>query len=320
MPDDAVRAVAELAASQHRAFTRSQAAALNFDYRRIATAKRAGWLDEPVPGVLSLRGASSTWFQRMMVAVLATGGHGVASHRAAARLHRLDGFAHAGMAVVEASVTRAFRLDLPDTVFHHITPLDGCDVTVVEGIACTTIPRTLADLGSVSRDRRRLRRALTDARRRRFDPIALRATADRIHRPGQSGTGTLLRLLDGIPFEGQVPQTWFEELLALCLADPALPEIVLQCPIRNEEGTIVARADIGLPEVKLGLEAHSRQFHFGPVFEPLDEDRDIAVALCGWELTYLGWHATKRPAEVLRIVKDLVRVRKCELAQRTSAG
>ena len=42
MPDDAVRAVAELAASQHRAFTRHQAAALNFDYRQISTGQAVG--------------------------------------------------------------------------------------------------------------------------------------------------------------------------------------------------------------------------------------------------------------------------------------
>ena len=254
-----------------------------------------------------------------MVAVLATGGHGVASHRSAARLHKLDGFDYAGMAVVEASVTRKFRVNLPDTVFHHITPLEPRDVNTVDGIPCTTVERTLADLGSVMRDRRRVGRALTDARRRRFDLISLRATAERLHRPGQSGTGTLLRLLDQIPFEGRVPDTWFEELLALCLADPTLPELVLQYPICNEDGRLVARTDIGMPAIKLGLEAHSRRFHWGPIFEPLDEDRDIAAAACGWELMYLGWYATKRPAEVLRAVKEVVRARKCELSQRTSA-
>jgi Transcriptional regulator, AbiEi antitoxin len=319
MPDDGIRAVAELAASQHRALTRTQAAALNFDRRRVATAKRAGWLEEPTPGVLVLAGAFPTWHQRLMVAALAMGGHGVVSHRAAARLHGLDGFDYPGMAIVEASVTRRFRVDLPDAVFHHITPLEPCDVVSVDGIPCTAIGRTLADLGSVIRDRRRIGRALTDARRRRVDLLALRTTAERLHRPGQSGTGTLLRLLDGIPFEGRVPQTWFEELLALCLTDPALPEIVLQCPIRNQQGRIIARADIGMPAVKLGLEAHSREFHWGPIYEPLDEDRDIAAATCGWELIYLGWYATKRPAAVLRVVNDLVRTRKCELRVQESA-
>jgi hypothetical protein len=198
-------------------------------------------------------------------------------------------------------------------VIHHVTPLDPCDTTVVDGIPCTTIGRTLADLGSVIRDRRRIQRALTDARRRHIDLDTLRDTALRLHRPGQSGTGTLLRLLDRIPFEGQVPETWFEQLLSMCLADAALPEIVLQCPIRNEAGRIVARVDIGMPSIRLGLEAHSRRFHWGPVFEPLDEDRDIAATMCGWELVYLGWYATRRPSEVLRIVKELVRSRSREV-------
>jgi len=123
----------------------------------------------------------------------------------------------------------------------------------------------------------------------------------------------LLRLLDTIPWEGRLPASWFEELLALCLDDPTLPEMVLQHPIRDMCGRIVARADIAFPSVRLGLEAHSREFHFGPDAEAVDEDRDIAASLCGWELTYLGWYATKRPAEVLAVVRKLVRVRSMEL-------
>lgn len=97
------------------------------------------------------------------------------------------------------------------------------------------------------------------------------------------------------------------------MTDPQQPEVVPQYPIRDANGVIVARADLGIPSVKLGLEAHSREFHFGPIAEPLDEQRDIAVALCGWELTYLGWFATKRPAEVLEIVRALVETRRREL-------
>ena len=70
-----------------------------------------------------------------MVLLLASGGHGVVSHRAAARLHGLDGFDHAGMAVVEASVTRDVRLEIPATVVHHVTPLDELDRTTVRGFA-----------------------------------------------------------------------------------------------------------------------------------------------------------------------------------------
>ena len=63
--------------------------------------------------------------------------------------------------------------------------------------------------------------------------------------------------------------------------------------------------------MRLGLEAHSRRFHFGPDAERHDEDRDIAAARCGWELLYLGWYATNCPAEVGRVVDNVER--RCDL-------
>lgn len=243
-----------------------------------------------------------------MVLQLAGHGHAVVSHRAAARLHGLDGFDHAGMAVVEASVMRTCRLAVAHTVTHHVTPLEPDDITIVDGFRCTTVPRTLADLGAVV-DRTFLRRALTSARRDGTPVTVIRRTVERVQRPGPSGTGPMLRLLDAIPCEGRVADSWFEELLARCLADPSLPPVVPQCPIIDASGRIVARADLGIPAVKLGLEAHSRRFHWGPIRGQLDEERDLKAAACGWELLYLGWHATKRPADVLRLVRNVVTAR-----------
>jgi hypothetical protein len=295
-----------LAIAQHGVITRRQATQLRFDYRRIATAVRAGWLAEPVSGVLVVDDAPSTWRQRLMVVILAAGGHGVASHRSAARLHTLDGFETARNATIEATVQRAFRLDpAVAAVTHHVRPLEPQDVTVVDGIPCTTLRRTLCDLGSVV-PTKLVRRALTSARRRGVDLAELYEDAIRLHRPHQSGTGVLLRLLRSIAWEGNLPATWFEELLGLCLNDPALPRMVMQYPIVDAAGEVVARTDIGFPSVRLGLEAHSRQFHFGPDAERLDEDRDLAAARCGWELLYLGWYATKKPAQVLGIVKEVI--------------
>ena len=311
MPDDAVRAVAELAASQHRAFTRSQAAELNFDRSRIATAKRLGWLEEPYPGVLVVAGSENCWHRRLMAAILADGGHAVASHRAAARLHGLDGFEECD--VIEVSVTRSHRWRRKDEVVaHHVVALDRADVVTMDGIACTGLARTLADLGAVV-EPLLVRRALTDARRRGTSLRWIQLTAERLHRPGPSGTGVLLGQLATIPFEGRVPDTWFEELLALCLEDPDIPAIVLQYPIRDDNGRVVAKTDIGIPSVRLGLEAHSRRFHFGPDAEPLDEQRDLAAGACGWQLHYLGWFATRRPKDVLAIVKQIIAARRREL-------
>jgi hypothetical protein len=315
MPDDAVRAVAELAASQHGAFTRRQAAAKKLSRARIATALRNGWLVERPPGVLSVTGHPDTWEQRLILATLAGGGHGVASHRSAARLHELDGFdcdTH-----VEVSVDNRHRLRLPadlGATIHHVDRLDTeLDVVVVRGIAATGLARTLADIGSVCTNRE-VRRALTDVRRRGNSIQWIRQTAQRLHRPGQAGTGQLLRLLDTIPHEGGVPESWFEELLAECLTDPAIPPVVAQYRILDRRGAFVARVDLAIPSVRLGIEAHSRRFHFGPDAGRLDEQRDLAVAAVGWELLYLGWHAAKRPSEVRAVIRRVIEARRSDLS------
>jgi hypothetical protein len=121
--------------------------------------------------------------------------------------------------------------------------------------------------------------------------------------------GQLLRLLDTIPHEGGVPESWFEELLAGCLADPAIPPVVAQYPILDRHGALVARVDLAIPSVRLGIEAHSRRYHFGPDAERLDEQRDLAVAAVGWELVYLGWHAAQRPREVRAAIRRIVGAR-----------
>lgn len=299
-----------LAARQHRVVTRRQARSVGFSAKRVATARRSGWLSEPIPGVLNVTGAPVTWEQRLMSVILAAGGHAVASHRSAARLLGLDGFDTSRNAALEVSVSRSFRL-APGVaaVVHHVTPMEPCDITTVSGIPCGTVPRCLADLGSVVASMQ-VRRALTSARRDGLDLGLTRSVVERLHRPGQRGTGVLLRLLDAIPWEGQLPATWFEELLALCLEDPSLPPMELQYEIRDGRGGFVARPDIAFPSVQLGLEAHSRRFHFGPDNECRDEDRDLRAAAVGWELIYLGWYATRRPAEVLALVKQAIGARR----------
>lgn len=308
MRNDAVRAVAELAASQHRAFTRSQAAQLNFHPKQIRAAKHAGWLDEPYPGVLTVTGSTPTWQQLLFVATLAGGCGAVASHRAAARLHDLDGFTEVDH--IEISVRRGQRWRHgPPVVAHHVGQLEPCDVVVIDGIACTGLARTLSDLGSVV-ERPKLRRALTDARRRNISLRWLHTTVERLHRPGQRGTGMLRGELLSIPEEGRVSESWFEELIAEIVLDPSLPDIERQFDIRRDDGVVVARVDLAMPSVRLGLEAHSRKFHFGPDAEPLDEQRDLAATACGWQLAYLGWYATKRPAEVVSVIRRIVAARR----------
>lgn len=308
MPDSAIGAVTELAASQHSIVTRSQAAHLGLSRARVATALRQGWLTEPLPGVLRVAGAASTYEQRVAIAVSAVDGT-VASHRTAARLHRIDGFD--SMSVIDVSTTRDRRWQLGSGVVpHHVFELADDDTTVINRIPVTSVARTLADLGAVVKNHRLVERAVTSARRRGVDVGFLHETVDRLHRPGPSGTGVLRRVLDRIPFEGAVTESWFEDLLARCLEHPDIGRVEPQYRIVDADGSVVARVDFAIPSVRLAIEAHSREFHFGPRAESLDEQRDVRLATLGWEVIYVGWHQAKQPADVAAAVAGVVRARR----------
>ncbi|MCX6525913.1 MAG: hypothetical protein NTX58_14315 [Actinobacteria bacterium] len=83
-------ALLRYAATQHGVISAAEAA--NFDVSRAqlrSGTRRGDWLT-PHSGVLISAAAPATWMQRCMVATQRSGG--LISHRAAARLHGLDGF------------------------------------------------------------------------------------------------------------------------------------------------------------------------------------------------------------------------------------
>jgi hypothetical protein len=297
------RIVAALAAEQHGLLTRRHARALGVSRARIASWIRAGVVDEPWPGVLRLTAVAPTWRQALLAVTLVRPGVAVASHRAAAALHGLDGF---DADELELSVALPHRLALAGVVIHHVAAVEPRDVVSVDSIPTTGLARTLVDLGAVV-GADRVERALDDARRRGTSLRWLRDTATRLHRPGQAGTKTLLVLLEQI--DGDVRGSWFEKLVEECLRSPHLPPLVRQHRVRDERGRIAGILDVAFPAIRLGVEAHSRQFHFGRVAERRDEDRDHRVARLGWEVLYVGWQGAKRPDELLALVLEVARHR-----------
>jgi hypothetical protein len=303
------RAMAEFAASRHGVVLRTQAASFGLLPPDIRSAKQLGWLTEPARGVLVVSGYPATWEQRMAIATSAGNAHPVVSNRAAARVFELDGY---GSANAEVTVLRPGRIPLSvadGLVVHHTTMLDRADRFVRNGLPCTTLARTLTDLGS-SEEEDKVWRALISARRlHRVNPLWLQQTALRLDRPGQRGTGVLVRALRRWSAEGVLPESWFEELLRCLLVHPDIPEIVPQFVITNERGVFVARVDLAIPAARIGIEGHSRAFHFGPIHEAADEDRDLRATAVGWELIYLGWYAQRRPIDVVQLIAQSCRTR-----------
>jgi hypothetical protein len=302
---DADAALTRLAATRHGVVTRREAAELGLSWPRVRHRVELGMLREPVRGVLTVSAHPASFAQRVLVAISASSKGAVASHRTAAALHGLDGFVPD---VVELSIAGRGRCRDPRATLHRVDRLDALDRVCISEIPVTGLARTLADLGSVVREPQLLR-ALDDARRRGASLRWLRETAERLHRPGQGGTGMLLRLLDEAERDRVVPDSWLERLVEAVIVQPGLPPFERQHVVRDQRGRFVARIDGAFPSIRLGIEAHSRRFHFGAGPEARDEDRDLRLAALGWELLYVGWQHTRRPAEAAALVVAVVRER-----------
>jgi very-short-patch-repair endonuclease len=158
------------------------------------------------------------------------------------------------------------------------------DFTEVDGIRCTGVARTLCDIGSVdSPDRVKV--AFESAWRNGYSLTWMRQTAERLHRPGQRGTGVLLKLLDGAATKTAPTESALETFLESVL--DGIPGVVRQHPVFDPRGRFVARVDFAIPELKIAIEAHSRKHHFGPDRENHDAEREADLQAQGWIVRYV---------------------------------
>jgi len=308
MPVNALRVVSELAASQHNVVTRSQAAAEHVHRNQIRRLIDTGVVVEMASGGLVLLPGPDgpTWLQRVTGAVLSHPGT-VASHTTAARLDNVDGF-HV-FDEIELTVLLPKALRVPGVAVHRTGHLDRCDIVTVAGVPCTNRARTLCDLGATV-EPLMVERALHDAVRRGTSLRWIADTVERLHVSGRSGTRVLAGALADLERAGRVPDSWFEKLVELCLDEPRIGAVVRQYALHDDDGRHVARFDLAIPEVRLGIEAHSREHHFSDEDVASDEHRDHEASVLGWDVMYLGYCSVRSPSSVLARVAARVEARR----------
>jgi hypothetical protein len=304
-----------LAQRQHGLITRRQCGRLGFDWSRLRTPIRHGWLEELIPGVLRVAGSPSSWAQQLMSATLVT--LGVASHRSAARLHGLDGFVE--RIEVDVTIDHGVQRALDGVTIHRAVEGEQNDIITVGGIRATGVARTLCDLGAVVDDDA-VERALDDAIRGGFSERWIRETLERAHRPGPSGTHSLRRVLALPDRSGSVPGSWRERVTERMLVHPELQPIKRQCEIWDAAGDLIARCDLGIPVLRLGIEYHSDQWHFGPRRGRSDRRRDLRASAVGWELIYLDAADHETPDDAVATVVEVARSRRGHLGTGGEAG
>jgi predicted transcriptional regulator of viral defense system len=293
-------AIAELAARQHGVVSLGQLQLLGLGKAAVAKRAKVGRLHRIHRGVYAVGHARLTAQGRWMAAVLAFGPNAVLSHRSAAAHLGLLGSARAIPDVTLPSRTARARKGIE---VHASGTLTATDVTVVDGIPCTTVARTFVDLAEVE-SRRRVEIAIEQAEVQRvFD---LRAVEDVVARAnGRRGAAVVRAVLADLAEPALTDRELEERFFALCRAG-GVPRPEVNVWLILDDGHAV-KADFLWRGERLVVETDGRASHgTRQAFED-DRLRDQRLAVAGYRVVRFTWRQVlDEPARVAGVVKRLL--------------
>lgn len=291
----------QLMATQHGAAATTQVrASLRWRQQRSLLDDRV-WTQDNARVVIS-RSTPTTWQQNVMVASLTT--RGVASHGTAARLHNLDGFNRYS----EIHITLRYdqrRHRHHSTRVHISRVFNASDQLPIGGIPTVTLPVCLVQIAERSNDD--MIKALEGAMRDGVSPTWIRQVAAQYERPGRTEARRLITALDQ-RLDGRLPRSWFQRLASRVLAEGGI-ETVDEYPIL-EGRRLLAELDLAIPELKVGIECQSWQWHATPTAQRRDAARKRALRRLGWEIVDLWWSDIERIDDVLATVLVIIAERR----------
>jgi predicted transcriptional regulator of viral defense system len=263
--------------SQYGLVTRSQLAELGLTKSSIARLIRRGVLQRVRRGVYRLLGSTRNREQDIVAALLWSGKESFASHRTAAEMH---GLPVDSPSVIEITTRSSVRT--PNLIVHRRASWPPGDVTAVDGIRVSTIPRTLLDLASVVR-LGQLARSLDAALHRgsTLDSIHHRLEATAVR--GRTGTTNLRTLIEERMNEGAAVESPLERDFFTFVRAREMPEPVAQYPVMIE-GHVVARLDFAYPDLKIGIELDGYAFHSDREAFERDRRRLTELIILGWRI------------------------------------
>lgn len=268
-----------------------------------------GVIDRPAPGVLRSTSSPVTWWQRVRVAAWAPG-DGLVSHGAAARIHELDGFRRYDR--VDVLCRKGWWPECPaDTITHFTRGNPHADVEIIRDVRVLSVAATLTlfapahGLGATAK-------ALDSALRAGHRIDDLRAVAQRWRRRGRPGPATLLMLLD--EREGKtLPASWFQRL-AKRLVSMTGVDMEDEYPVYADDGRLLARLDLAVPPLRIGVECQSWAWHATPEAQHRDARRRGMLRRMGWEIVDVWWRDLRQPDRVFAELHHLVLQRSSDLS------
>ncbi|MBX3287109.1 MAG: type IV toxin-antitoxin system AbiEi family antitoxin domain-containing protein [Actinobacteria bacterium] len=269
--------IAIVARRQHGLITRRQAQDTGLTRHQVQHRVSTGQWERLHPGVFRIAGAPVTWLQAAAGACLGAPPGAAASHLTSAALAELG---EAPPVPPHVTVTPGRSSRMAGVIVHR-APLPPMDLTIIDGIPCTTVARTLVDCASIVGPIR-LQRLVDEALHRRLvttDQLA--AVWDGVRRgPGRSGEAKLRAAVG--PWVGPIlPGSPAEVRLRQRIVAWGLPEPALQVAVRDEAGQVIGRVDAGWPDVLVGIEYDGARWH-GPSRWAADHERQRRLEAIGW--------------------------------------
>jgi predicted transcriptional regulator of viral defense system len=265
-----------LAERHHGVIAVYEAWALGVSEAELRSALREGHLARECRGVYRVQGSVPTWQQRVMVRVLAAGPGAAASHRTAAALLGLPGFTRARIEV--ARVWKRSRNTRPHWL-HESTYLPPDHLTVIDGIPCVRIDRTLFDLCGVlfmERSKAVLKSALS---RKLTTYGRLEKTFFETARRGRKGSAFMRAFLDNYD-EKAVTESELEDMVETVLASGHIIGFRRQVDLGNDE-KFIGRRDWKHETAPLVIEAHSAEFHTDWAVQSADYYKSLESSAIG---------------------------------------
>lgn len=275
---------------------------LGLTERAMQNRAKAGSLHRIHRGVYAVGHRPQTRESRLMAAVLACGSGAVLSHRSAAVLW---GLCEPGAPDGPIDVTAPNRRGrIPEGIrAHRDGSLTPADRTVVDGIPCTTVARTVLDLAGEALTWE-VRKAISEAEvRRLLDHAAVRRLIKRSR--GRRGVARLRMLMDEIHPQTKRTRSEMEiRFLEMCRrAGLPTPEVNVILEVTG----VRLRPDFLWRDAALIVEADSRRYHDTDSAFQVDRWREQRLQLAGWRVSHCTWEQIERePRQLATVVRGLL--------------
>ncbi|QXC61033.1 DUF559 domain-containing protein [Aquihabitans sp. G128] len=291
--------LAGVARGHHGVFTTEHAVELGISERMLRRLTATGWCDRPWRGIYRLRGAPDSTDQALQVAVWFGGDDAVASHRSAAQLWGLPGFAGAPP---EVTKPRGQSQRRPYGSFHGSLALPPAHTTTRRGIAVTTPARTIFDLAGVVRPGR-VERALDHSLNEELCTVTgLHQVFFALARRGRRGTVVMRQLLDARGVGYVATASELEREGRRVFREAGLPAPAFEVDLGSEAW--IGRVDAVWRAARVVVELDSRKHHTQLLDRDSDRRRDNELMSAGWRVIRVTWDDLRdRPDQVVRWIR-----------------